>query len=98
MSSAAEGADEAPAPRPVGEGDKKPEGKGKFGGFGKGDFGKGDAVQVATADGQPVARGLVRYDAADAARIVGVASAGLKAALGYEAGPVVIHADDLTLR
>ncbi|WP_296168475.1 glutamate 5-kinase [uncultured Brevundimonas sp.] len=64
----------------------------------EGDFGKGDAVQVATADGQPVARGLVRYDAADAARIVGVASAGLKAALGYEAGPVVIHADDLTLR
>ena len=64
----------------------------------EGDFGKGDAVQVVTADGQPVARGLVRYDAADAARIVGVASSGLKAALGYEAGPVVIHADDLTLR
>lgn len=64
----------------------------------EGDFGKGDAVQVTTADGQPVARGLVRYDAADAARIVGVASAGLRAALGYEAGPVVIHADDLTLR
>ena len=64
----------------------------------EGDFGKGDAVQVTTADGQPVARGLVRYDAADAARIVGVASAGLKAALGYEAGPVVVHADDLTLR
>lgn len=64
----------------------------------EGDFGKGDAVQVTTADGQHVARGLVRYDAADAARIVGVASAGLKAALGYEAGPVVVHADDLTLR
>ncbi|WP_374600308.1 glutamate 5-kinase [Brevundimonas sp.] len=64
----------------------------------EGDFGKGDAVQVVTADGQPVARGLIRYDAADAARIVGVASAGLKAALGYEGGPVVIHADDLTLR
>ncbi|MGV9008407.1 glutamate 5-kinase [Brevundimonas sp.] len=63
-----------------------------------GDFGKGDAVQVLDPDGQPVARGLVRYDAADAGRIAGVASAGLKAALGYEAGPVVIHADDLTLR
>ncbi len=64
----------------------------------EGDFGKGDAVQVVTPAGLSVARGLVRYDAADAGRIVGVASSGLKAALGYEAGPVVIHADDLTLR
>lgn len=64
----------------------------------EGDFGKGDAVQVVTPAGQSVARGLVRYDAADAGRIVGVVSSGLKAALGYEAGPVVIHADDLTLR
>jgi hypothetical protein len=37
--SSADAADEAPAPRAVGEGDKKPEGKGKFGGFGKGGFG-----------------------------------------------------------
>jgi hypothetical protein len=31
----ARAADEAPAPRPVAESDKKPEGKGRFGGFDK---------------------------------------------------------------
>jgi hypothetical protein len=39
--STAEAVDEAPAPRPAagGEGDKKPDAKGKFGGFGGGKFG-----------------------------------------------------------
>jgi len=31
-------------------------------------------------------------------KIIGVRSGGLKAALGYAGGPVVVHADDLALR
>ncbi|MDY6924792.1 MAG: glutamate 5-kinase [Pseudomonadota bacterium] len=63
-----------------------------------GDFGKGDPVEIFNEQGVEIARGLSRYDANDVAKIVGVRSAGLKAALGYAGGPVVIHADDLALR
>jgi len=62
-----------------------------------GRFGKGDAVLVLDADGQEVARGLSRYDAAEASRIVGLRSDAIEAALGYTAGPTLIHADDLAL-
>jgi glutamate 5-kinase len=61
-----------------------------------GQFGKGDAVIVRDAAGREVARGLSRYDAADAARIVGLKSDAIEPALGYSAGPL-IHADDLAL-
>lgn len=64
----------------------------------EGDFGKGDPVAIVDAAGAEIARGLVRYDAGDLAKIVGVRSADLAAALGYEGGPVVVHADDLALR
>ena len=45
-----------------------------------------------------LASGLVRYDAADVQKIRGLRSGALKDALGYAGGPVVIHADDLSLR
>lgn len=64
----------------------------------EGDFGKGDPVEVFNEQGVEIARGLVRYDDNDVSKIMGVRSAGLKAALGYAGGPVVIHADDLALR
>jgi glutamate 5-kinase len=63
-----------------------------------GAFAKGDPVAILDGDGTEIARGLVRYDAGDLSRIVGVRSADLAAALGYEGGPVVVHADDLVLR
>jgi len=63
-----------------------------------GDFGKGDPVEIFDETGVEIARGLSRYDARDVSKIMGVRSAGLKAALGYAGGPVVIHADDLALR
>lgn len=63
-----------------------------------GAFGKGDPVGIVDGDGREVARGLVRYDAGDLSKIVGVRSADLASALGYEGGPVVVHADDLALR
>ncbi|WP_269715292.1 glutamate 5-kinase [Caulobacter sp. NIBR2454] len=62
----------------------------------EGRFGKGDAVVVRDQSGRELARGLVRYDAADAARIVGLRSDAIEAVLGFTEGPV-IHADDLAL-
>jgi glutamate 5-kinase len=62
----------------------------------EGPFGKGDAVIVRDGAGREVARGLSRYDAADAVRIVGLKSDAIEPALGYSAGPL-IHADDLAL-
>lgn len=62
----------------------------------QGRFGKGDAVVVRTSDGAEVARGLARYDATDARRIVGLRSEAIEALLGEAAGPL-IHADDLAL-
>ncbi|HZW16885.1 MAG TPA: glutamate 5-kinase, partial [Brevundimonas sp.] len=63
-----------------------------------GAFGKGDPVEILNEQGVEIARGLVRYDDNDVSKIIGVRSAGLKAALGYAGGPVVVHADDLALR
>ena len=62
----------------------------------EGRFDKGDAVIVRDLAGREVGRGLSRYDAADAARIVGLKSAAIEPILGYSAGPL-IHADDLAL-
>ncbi len=63
----------------------------------EGRFGKGDAVLVVDQSGAEVARGLSRYDAADAERIIGLKSDAIEAVLGYTAGPTLIHADDLAL-
>lgn len=62
----------------------------------EGRFDKGDAVVIRDEAGAEVARGLARYDAADAARICGLKSEAIEAALGYTSGPLV-HADDLAL-
>jgi glutamate 5-kinase len=62
----------------------------------EGRFGKGDAVTIRDEDGREIGRGLSRYDAADAAKIAGLRSDAIEAAIGYTAGPL-IHADDLAL-
>jgi glutamate 5-kinase len=62
----------------------------------EGRFDKGDAVVIRAEAGAEIARGLTRYDAADAARICGLKSEAIEPVLGYTAGPVV-HADDLAL-
>jgi len=62
----------------------------------EGRFGKGDAVVVRDSAGREVGRGLAAYDAAEAARILGLRSEAISELLGYAAGPV-IHADDLAL-
>ena len=63
----------------------------------EGRFEKGDAIVIQTEDGREIARGLSRYDAADAERIKGLKSAAIEAVLGYTEGPTLVHADDLAL-
>jgi glutamate 5-kinase len=62
----------------------------------EGRFDKGDAVVIRDDAGREIARGLVRYEAADAARICGLKSEAIEGVLGYAYGPLV-HADDLAL-
>jgi len=62
----------------------------------EGRFDKGDAVVIRDEAGEEIARGLVRYEVGDAARICGLKSAGIEAVLGFTSGPIV-HADDLAL-
>jgi glutamate 5-kinase len=63
----------------------------------EGRFEKGDAVIVRGEDGREIARGLARYDAADAELIKGLRSSAIEATLGFTEGPSLIHADDLAL-
>ncbi len=63
----------------------------------EGRFGKGDAVLVLDAAGREVARGLSRYDAAEADKIIGLRSDAIEGVLGYTEGATLIHADDLAL-
>ena len=63
----------------------------------EGRFGKGDAVLVLGPAGQEVGRGLSRYDAAEAEKIMGLRSDAIEGVLGYTEGPTLIHADDLAL-
>ncbi len=62
----------------------------------EGPFEKGDAVRVRDETGHEVARGIVRYDSADAQRIAGLRSDAIEAELGFTEGPM-IHADDLAV-
>ncbi|MEZ5959756.1 MAG: glutamate 5-kinase [Hyphomonadaceae bacterium] len=61
----------------------------------RGAFEKGDCVRVISAAGAEIARGLARYDAADASRIKGLKSTAIAELLGYDGGPALVHADDL---
>ncbi|HEY8573252.1 glutamate 5-kinase [Phenylobacterium sp.] len=62
----------------------------------EGRFDKGDAVVIRDEAGAEIARGLSRYEAADAVRICGLKSEAIEGVLGYTSGPVV-HADDLAV-
>ncbi len=63
-----------------------------------GTFERGDVVQVMTADGREVARGLSAYSSDEATRIKGHQSAEIEQILGELGGrDVLIHRDDLVL-
>ncbi|HJR23371.1 MAG TPA: glutamate 5-kinase [Dongiaceae bacterium] len=63
----------------------------------EGRFERGDAVVVADADGNEVARGLVAYSARDARHIMGHKSREIADLLGYRGRDEMIHRDDLVL-
>ena len=63
----------------------------------EGKFERGDAVVVADADGNEVARGLVAYSARDARHIMGHKSREIADLLGYRGRDEMIHRDDLVL-
>lgn len=62
-----------------------------------GDFSRGDTVAVRDADGRLLGKGIVSYDAADAAIIKGHKSADIESLLGYRGREELIHRDDLVL-
>jgi len=62
----------------------------------EGTFSRGDAVVIRDAHGI-LGRGLVAYDAEDAARIVGRASREIEAVLGYPGRAEMVHRDDMAL-
>jgi glutamate 5-kinase len=63
----------------------------------EGKFERGDAVIVADAAGNEVARGLVAYSARDAKHIMGHKSREIADLLGYRGRDEMIHRDDLVL-
>jgi glutamate 5-kinase len=63
----------------------------------RGRFERGDTVSVFSAEGTEVARGIVAYSDADAARIMGRRSAEIADLLGFRGRDEMIHRDDLVL-
>ena len=63
----------------------------------EGAFMRGDAVIVRDPKGAVIGRGLVAYDADEAARIIGRSSREIEAILGYPGRAEMIHRDDLAL-
>ncbi|HSO27714.1 MAG TPA: glutamate 5-kinase, partial [Anaerolineales bacterium] len=63
----------------------------------EGAFERGDTVRVIAPDGQETARGLVNYNAADLARILGQHSDSIEETLGFFYGAEVIHRNHMVL-
>jgi glutamate 5-kinase len=63
----------------------------------EGRFERGDVVDVVGPDGALIARGLVEYDAGDAAKIVGRRSEALAEILGYAPRGALVHRDHMVM-
>jgi glutamate 5-kinase len=61
-----------------------------------GSFRRGDAVTI-RSESRVLGRGLVAYDAEDAARIAGRPSREIEAILGYPGRAEMVHRDDMAL-
>lgn len=62
-----------------------------------GNFIRGEMVSCVTDNGQEIARGLVNYNAIEAAKICGKSSSEIESILGYIDEPELIHRDNLVL-
>jgi glutamate 5-kinase len=63
----------------------------------RGRFERGDTVSVFGTDGVEVARGIVAYSDADAARIMGRKTSEIESILGFRGRDEIIHRDDLVI-
>ena len=63
----------------------------------EGAFGRGEVVCLVDPHGREIARGLVNYGAAEAARILRKPTSEIEATLGYIAEPELIHRDNLVV-
>ena len=63
----------------------------------EGGFARGDCVLIRNAKGGEIGRGLVTYDASDAARIIGRSSRDIEGLLGFKGPDEIIHRDDMAL-
>ncbi|MFC9581631.1 glutamate 5-kinase [Streptomyces yangpuensis] len=63
----------------------------------EGDFVAGDPVELRSADGRPVARGLVNFDAKELPQLLGRSTRELARELGPAYEREVVHRDDLVL-
>lgn len=63
----------------------------------EGEFHRGDAVSICDAAGQALAQGLVEYDAAECAKLMGRNSPEHAEILGYAPRSAVVHRDQLVL-
>ena len=63
----------------------------------EGEFERGEVVGCFDPDGREVARGLVNYNAVEAARILRRPSSEIEAVLGYVDEPELIHRDNMVL-
>jgi glutamate 5-kinase len=63
----------------------------------RGRFDRGDTVSVLTSEGAEIARGIIAYSDADAARIMGRKSSEIVELLGFRGRDEMIHRDDLVL-
>jgi len=63
----------------------------------EGSFARGDCIVIRNAKGGEIGRGLVTYDAVDAARILGRSSREIEGILGFKGPDEIIHRDDMAL-
>jgi glutamate 5-kinase len=62
-----------------------------------GHFERGEVVSCVNSKGDEIARGLVNYNAKEAKKLKGIASAEIQATLGYVEEPELIHRDNLVV-
>ena len=63
----------------------------------EGGFSRGDCVLIRNAAGGEIGRGLIAYDAGEAAQIMGRSSRDIEKILGYSGRAAMIHRDDMAL-
>jgi glutamate 5-kinase len=63
----------------------------------EGAFARGDCIVIRDHRGGEIGRGLVTYDAVDAAKISGRSTRDIEAVLGYKGPDEIIHRDDMAL-